>query len=369
MQVGMIGAGRMGANLVRRLLLDGHDCVVYDVDTEAVEKLAAEGAVGTYSIAEFTAALETPRVAWIMVPAAHTEGTITELARYFQPADIIIDGGNSMWQDDVDMAVTLAKQGLHFVDIGTSGGVWGLERGYSLMIGGEAEVVSYLEPIFDTIAPGIDAAPRTQGKQGQPKPGEKGWLHCGPNGAGHFVKMVHNGIEYGMMAALSEGLGILQAADAGLPDRGASRDADAETTPLRDGKYYRYDFDTAAIAEVWRRGSVISSWLGDLTAHALSVDGDLDGFSGRVSDSGEGRWTAQAAIELGVPASTITASLYARFASQGNDLFTNKVLSAQRAEFGGHVEKVETGIGGSAASVVDDPTPTVTDDASNVPED
>ncbi len=339
MQVGMIGAGRMGANLVRRLLLDGHDCVVYDVDEEAVEKLAAEGAVGTHSISDFTAALETPRVAWIMVPVAHTESTIAELSRYFQPADIIIDGGNSMWQDDVDTAVALAKQGLHFVDVGTSGGVWGLERGYSLMIGGEADVVSYLEPVFDTIAPGIDAAPRTRGKQGQPKPGEKGWLHCGPNGAGHFVKMVHNGIEYGMMAALAEGIGILEAANAGKVER----DADAETTPMRDGKYYRYDFDTAAVAEVWRRGSVISSWLGDLTAHALSVDGQLEDFSGRVSDSGEGRWTAQAAIELGVPANTITASLYARFASQGNDQFPNKVLSALRAEFGGHMEKLSTG--------------------------
>ncbi len=337
MQVGMIGAGRMGANLVRRLLLDGHDCVVYDVDEEAVEKLAAEGAVGTHSIAEFTNALETPRVAWIMVPAAHTESTISELSLYFQPADIIIDGGNSMWQDGVDTAITLAKQGINFVDVGTSGGVWGLERGYSLMIGGEADVVSYLEPVFDTIAPGFDAAPRTRGRQGQPTAGEKGWLHCGPNGAGHFVKMVHNGIEYGMMAAISEGLGILKAADAGMLDR----EADAETTPMRNGRYYRYDIDTAAVAEVWRRGSVISSWLGDLTAHALSVDADLEAFTGRVSDSGEGRWTAQAAIELGVPANTITASLYARFASQGNDLYANRVLSALRAEFGGHIEKTE----------------------------
>ena len=341
MQIGMIGAGRMGANLVRRLLLDGHECVVYDVDSEAVEKLAAEGATGTHSISEFTNALETPRVAWIMVPAAHTESTIAELALYFQPADIIIDGGNSNWQDDVDTAVRLAKQGIHFVDIGTSGGVWGLERGYSLMIGGETDVVSYLEPIFDTIAPGIDAAPRTRGHHGSPKPGEQGWLHCGPNGAGHFVKMVHNGIEYGMMAAIAEGIGILEAADAGMIER----DADAETSPMRNGRYYRYDIDTAAVAEVWRRGSVISSWLGDLTAHALSVDPDLGAFTGRVSDSGEGRWTAQAAVELGVPANTITASLYARFASQGNDDFANRVLSALRAEFGGHLEKVDDGAG------------------------
>jgi 6-phosphogluconate dehydrogenase len=338
MQVGMIGAGRMGANLVRRLLLDGHDCVVYDVDDEAVEKLAAEGAVGTHSIGDFTAALTTPRVAWVMVPAARTESTIGELGLYLQPNDIVIDGGNSNWQDDVDTAVRLAKQGIHFVDIGTSGGVWGLERGYSLMIGGETDVVSYLEPIFDTIAPGFDAAPRTRGRQGPPQPGEKGWLHCGPNGAGHFVKMVHNGIEYGMMAAIAEGLGILHAAGAGRED-GTERDGDAETTPLRNGRYYRYDLDTAAVAEVWRRGSVISSWLGDLTAHALSVDPDLSQYSGRVSDSGEGRWTAQAAVELGVPAHTITAALYARFASQGNDLFLNKVLSALRAEFGGHAEK------------------------------
>ncbi len=360
MQIGMIGAGRMGANLVRRLLLDGHDCVVYDVDTEAVEKLAADGAVGTTSLSEFTAALEIPRVAWIMVPAANTPATIADLSLYFQPADIIIDGGNSMWQDDVDTAVTLAKQGIHFVDVGTSGGVWGLERGYSLMIGGESEVVSYLEPIFDTIAPGVDAAPRTRGHQGATKPGEKGWLHCGPNGAGHFVKMVHNGIEYGMMAAMAEGIGILQAAGAGLPagpETGETKlGGDAETAPMRNGRYYRYDLDIAAVAEVWRRGSVISSWLGDLTANALSVDPALEAFAGRVSDSGEGRWAAQAAVELGVPANTITASLYARFASQGNDQFPNRVLSAMRAEFGGHAEQLDTagaggsGTGGSSAT-------------------
>ena len=349
MQVGMIGAGRMGANLVRRLLLDGHDCVVFDLDDEAVEKLAAEGAVGTHTIADFTAALTTPRVVWVMVPAAHTEPTITELALYLQPSDIVIDGGNSNWQDDVDLAVRLAKQGIHFVDIGTSGGVWGLERGYSLMIGGEKDVVSYLEPVFDTIAPGFDAAPRTRGRQGPPKAGEKGWLHCGPNGAGHFVKMVHNGIEYGMMAAIAEGLGILQAAGAGRDDA-AERDGDAETSPLRNARYYRYDIDTAAVAEVWRRGSVISSWLGDLTAHALSVDPDLEAYSGRVSDSGEGRWTVQAATELGVPAHTISSSLYARFASQGNDLFLNKVLSALRAEFGGHTEKVADGTGSAPST-------------------
>jgi len=334
MQVGMVGIGRMGANLVRRLMLGGHDCVVYDVDSVAVDKLAAEGAVGTHSIAEFTAALETPRVGWVMVPAAFTRDTITELARYFQPGDILIDGGNSMWQDDVDTAARLADDGLHYVDIGTSGGVFGLERGFSLMIGGEDEIIGHLEPIFDTIALGFDATERTADVTGDPRPGEKGWLHCGPHGAGHFVKMVHNGIEYGMMAAIAEGLGILEAADAGL----AGRQADAETTPLRDPQYYRYDIDTSAVAEVWRRGSVISSWLGDLTAHAMSVDPRLETFAGRVSDSGEGRWTVQAAVELGVPAHTITASLYERFASRGNDVFVNKVISAMRSEFGGHGE-------------------------------
>ena len=343
MQVGMVGIGRMGANLVRRLTLGGHDCVVYDVDAEAVDKMAAEGAVGTHSIAEFTAALETPRVGWIMVPAAFTRSTITELARYFQPGDVIIDGGNSMWQDDVDIAAELADDGIHFVDIGTSGGVFGLERGFSLMIGGEDEIVERLEPVFDTIAPGFDASERTPGVTGDPRPGEKGWLHCGPHGAGHFVKMVHNGIEYGMMAAIAEGLGILKAADAGL----AERQADAETTPLRDPQYYCYDIDTSAVAEVWRRGSVISSWLGDLTAHAMSIDPHLDTFAGRVSDSGEGRWTVQAAVELGVPANTITASLYQRFASRGNDVFVNKVVSAMRSEFGGHGEKSEDGPSGN----------------------
>ncbi len=334
-QIGMYGIGRMGANLVRRLMLAGHQCVVYDHDTEAVDKLAAEGATPTYSLAEFTRALEPPRVGWVMVPAAVTGDVLAELARYFQPDDVLIDGGNSMWHDDVDRAAALADEMIHFLDIGTSGGVYGLERGFSLMIGGETEIVERLQPIFDVLAPGVDAVSRTGGATGEPRPGEKGWLHCGPNGAGHFVKMVHNGIEYGMMAAIAEGLGILEAADAGL----AERETNAETTPLRDPQYYCYDIDTAAVAEVWRRGSVISSWLGDLTARAMANDPALDAFAGRVSDSGEGRWTVQAAVELGVPAHTITASLYERFASRGNDLFVNKVLSAMRAEFGGHAEK------------------------------
>ncbi len=337
MQVGMVGIGRMGANLVRRLMLGGHDAVAYDVDAEIVDKIAAEGAVGTHSIAEFAEALDTPRVAWVMVPAAFTGDTVDAIAEHFEPGDTIIDGGNSMWQDDVDKAAQLKERGIHYVDVGTSGGIYGLERGYALMIGGDDEVVSKLEPIFETIAPGFDAVPRTEGITGPPKPGECGWLHCGPNGAGHFVKMVHNGIEYGMMAAIAEGLAILEAADAGTE----VRQADAETTPLRDPQYYRYDIDTSAVAEVWRQGSVISSWLGDLTAHAMSVDPNLDGFAGRVSDSGEGRWTVQAAVELGVPAHTITASLFERFASRGNDEFQNKVISAMRKEFGGHHEKTE----------------------------
>ncbi len=337
MQVGMIGIGRMGANLVRRLLLGGHSAVIYDLDHEAVDKLAAEGATATYDLAEFAAALDGPRVAWIMVPAAFAGETIDAVADQFEAGDIIIDGGNSMWQDDVDKAVELAERGIHFVDVGTSGGIFGLERGFSLMIGGEDEIVEHLTPVFRTIAPGVESTPRTEGLVGPLLPGEEGWLHCGPNGAGHFVKMVHNGIEYGMMAAIAEGLGILEAADAGTE----VRQADAETTPLRDPQYYRYDINTQAVAEVWRRGSVISSWLGDLTAHAMSVDPHLDSFAGRVSDSGEGRWTVQAAVELGVPAHTITASLFERFASRGNDQFTNKVISAMRSEFGGHHEKTD----------------------------
>lgn len=335
MQFGMVGIGRMGEGLVRRAMEDGHEAVAYDINREPVEAIAAEGATGTFTLEEFAAALSTPRVAWVMVPAAFTGATVDKVADVFEAGDIIIDGGNSMWQDDVDKAAELKEKGIHYVDIGTSGGVYGLERGFSLMIGGEKDIVASLEPLFDTIAPGVETAERTLDDDGPLRPGEKGWLHCGPNGAGHFVKMVHNGIEYGMMAAVAEGLGILEAADAGTE----VRQADAETTPLRDPQYYQYDFDLPAVAEVWRRGSVISSWLIDLTAHALAVDPNLDAFAGRVSDSGEGRWTVQAAIELGVPAGTIVSSLSDRFSSRGNADYTNKIVSAQRKEFGGHHEK------------------------------
>ena len=335
MQFGMVGIGRMGAGLVRRAMQDGHDAVAYDVNAAPVDEIAKEGAVGTHNLEDFAAALNKPRVAWVMVPAAFTGDTVDKVAAVFEEGDIIIDGGNSMWQDDVDKAAELKEKGIHYVDIGTSGGVFGLERGFSLMVGGEPDTIAMLEPLLDTIAPGVESAERTLDDGGPLRPGEKGWLHCGPNGAGHFVKMVHNGIEYGMMAAVAEGLGILEAADAGTE----VRQADAETTPLRDPQYYQYDIDIPGVAEVWRRGSVISSWLIDLTAHALAVDPNLDAFQGRVSDSGEGRWTVQAAIELGVPAATITSSLFDRFSSRGNADFTNKVVSAQRKEFGGHHEK------------------------------
>ena len=335
MQFGMVGMGRMGMGLVRRAMRDGHEAVAYDINSEPVDEIAQEGAVGTHSVEDFAAALNTPRVAWVMVPAAYAGSTVDGIAEHFEAGDIIIDGGNSMWKDDVDKAAELAEKGIHFVDIGTSGGVYGLERGFSMMVGGEEEVVATLAPLLDTLAPGVESAERTLDGDGPLRPGESGWLHCGANGAGHFVKMVHNGIEYGMMAAVAEGLGILNAADVGTEER----QADAETTPLRDPKYYQYDIDTAAVAEVWRRGSVISSWLIDLTAHALAVDPNLDAFQGHVSDSGEGRWTVQAAVELGVPAATITSSLFDRFSSRGNDDFTNKIVSAQRKEFGGHHEK------------------------------
>lgn len=335
MQFGMVGIGRMGAGLVRRAMLDGHEAVAYDINPEPVDAIAAEGAIGTHSLEEFAAALSKPRIAWVMVPAAYAGQTVDAVAEHFEAGDIIIDGGNSMWQDDVDKAEQLAARDIHYVDIGTSGGVYGLERGFSMMVGGEDESIALIAPLLDTLAPGVESAPRTLDDDGPLRPGENGWLHCGPNGAGHFVKMVHNGIEYGMMAAVAEGLGILEAAGAGL----AEQNHDAETTPLRDAKYYQYNMDPAAITEVWRRGSVISSWLVDLTAHALAVDPQLDEFQGRVSDSGEGRWTVQAAIELGVPAATITSSLFDRFSSRGNADFSNKVISAMRKEFGGHHEK------------------------------
>jgi 6-phosphogluconate dehydrogenase len=338
MQLGMIGLGRMGTNLVRRLLRDGHECVVFDVNAESVDRLRADGAVGAGSLAGFVAELTPPRAVWVMVPAGIAGRVVAEVAERMQPDDVVIDGGNSYYRDDVQRAETLAKRGVHYLDIGTSGGVFGLDRGFCLMIGGEAEVVRRLEPIFRSLAPGVDAAGRTPGRHGEPAPEEHGYLHCGPAGAGHFVKMVHNGIEYGIMAAYAEGLNILRKADAGKRDEAAS----AETAPLRDPEFYRYDIDTAAVAEVWRRGSVIASWLLDLSAHALLQDPDVAGFSGHVSDSGEGRWTVAAAVETGVPAHVLTTALYERFASRGEADFADKLLSAMRKEFGGH-EELPTG--------------------------
>jgi 6-phosphogluconate dehydrogenase len=338
MQLGMIGLGRMGANLVRRLLRDGHRCVAYDVNPDAVKQLEGEGADGATTLKEFVDKLETPRALWIMVPAGIVQQTLDELEGLLEPGDMVIDGGNSYYRDDIARAKHLAGKGIHYIDCGTSGGVWGLERGYCLMIGGETGPVEHLDPIFMTIAPGEGSAPVTPGRKGKGGTAPHGYLHCGPNGAGHFVKMVHNGIEYGMMAAIAEGLSIIRHADAGSRAPGQ---ADAETTPLRDPEAYQYTIDVADVAEVWRRGSVIGSWLMDLTADALAKSPDLSDFAGRVSDSGEGRWTVEAAVDLGVPAAVITASLYERFESRGLGEFTNKVLSAMRAEFGGHVEKPE----------------------------
>ncbi len=336
MQLGMVGLGRMGANMVRRLTRVGHTCVVYDVNPDAVKALEAEGATGAGSLGELAGKLDAPRAVWVMVPAAFTGETVERLAAELSEGDIVIDGGNSYYQDDIRRAADLAERGLHYVDCGTSGGVFGLERGYCLMIGGEPDVVGHLDPIFQAIAPGFDAAPRTEGRQGEPSAAEQGYLHCGPNGAGHFVKMVHNGIEYGIMAAYAEGLNILHKADLGSAGQGGG---DAETAPLEHPEYYCYDFDTAQVAEVWRRGSVISSWLLDLTAHALGQDPDLGGFAGRVSDSGEGRWTIHAAVDLGAPAHVLTAALFERFTSRGEADFADRILSAMRKEFGGHDEK------------------------------
>jgi 6-phosphogluconate dehydrogenase len=339
MQLGMVGLGRMGANLVRRLMRDGHDCVVFDLNDTAVKQLAEEGAVGAGSLDEFVGKLAQPRAAWVMVPAAYAGGTVDELAALMSEGDIIIDGGNSYYRDDLDRAKALQSSGIHYVDVGTSGGVFGLERGFCMMIGGEDDVVAHLDPIFRSLAPGVDAAARTPGRDGDPVQAEYGYLHCGPPGAGHFVKMVHNGIEYGVMAAYAEGLAILHRANVG----NASTSADAETAPLRDPTYYQYDMDIPSITEVWRRGSVIASWLLDLTAMALADDPKLSGFNGRVSDSGEGRWTVQAAVEEGVPAHVLSAALYERFASQGGFEYTGKVLSAMRKQFGGHDEKPAAG--------------------------
>jgi 6-phosphogluconate dehydrogenase len=334
MELGMIGLGRMGANMVRRLLADGHTCVAYDVSPDAVTAIAKEGAEGATDLAAFVDALGPPRAVWIMVPAAFVDATIDMLEPLLAEGDIVIDGGNSMWLDDIARSARLASKGLHYVDVGTSGGVFGLERGYCLMIGGEDEAVQRLAPVFSSLAPGTGETPRTRGRTGDPSPAEQGWLHCGPSGAGHFVKMVHNGIEYGIMAAYAEGLNVLHHAAIG----GADHVQDAETAPLRDPAHYRYDIDVASVAEVWRRGSVIASWLLDLTADALAADSQLKGFEGRVSDSGEGRWTVQAAIDEGVPVPVLSTALFSRFASRGDDDFANRVLSAMRNEFGGHVE-------------------------------
>jgi 6-phosphogluconate dehydrogenase len=335
MQLGMIGLGRMGGNMVRRLMRAGHECVVYDAHPQAVEALTGEGASGTDSLPAFAGALRGPRVVWLMVPAGLVDGVIAALAPLLSPGDIIVDGGNSHYHDDIRRAMELKARGVHYLDVGTSGGVWGLERGYCLMIGGDGPVVEHLDPVFAALAPGIDAASRTPGRGSATGTAERGYLHCGPAGAGHFVKMVHNGIEYGLMAAYAEGFNILHHAGVGL----GSHDADAETTPLRVPEHYQYQLDLPEIAELWRRGSVVGSWLLDLTARALLEHPDLSGFSGRVSDSGEGRWTVAAAIDESVPAPVLSAALFARFASRGEADFANRLLSALRYQFGGHHEK------------------------------
>lgn len=335
MQLGMIGLGRMGANLVRRLMRDGHECVAFDVSADAVTSIAAEGATPATSLDELVAALDTPRAIWIMVPAGHVGDTLVQLVPLLDHGDIVIDGGNSYYRDDVDRAAALAADGIHYIDCGTSGGVWGLDRGYCLMIGGQDAPVRHLDPIWQSIAPGTGDVAPTPGRTRTDGTAPDGYLHCGPSGAGHFVKMVHNGVEYGMMAAIAEGLSIIRHADAGLH----TTEVDAETTPLRDPQYYQYDIDVAEVAEVWRRGSVVGSWLVDLTAAALARSPQLEEFGGRVSDSGEGRWTTIAAIDEGVPAPVITAALNQRFESRDLGRFTGQLLSAMRSEFGGHAEK------------------------------
>jgi 6-phosphogluconate dehydrogenase len=338
MELGMIGLGRMGTNMVRRLLRAGHHCVVYDLHPEPAQALAKEGAVGTTSLADFAKKLKLPRAVWMMVPAAVVDSTIESLIPFLALDDVVIDGGNSFYQDDIRRAAELKPRGIHYVDVGTSGGVWGSERGYCLMIGGDEAVVRRIDPVFAALAPSVEAAPRTPGREKLGGTAEHGYLHCGPSGAGHFVKMVHNGIEYGIMASYAEGLNILRHANAGKQQR----IVDAETTPLRNPKYYPYDLNLADIAEVWRRGSVIASWLLDLAATALLDSPDLAKFAGRVSDSGEGRWTIAAALDEAVPAPVLSAALYARFSSRGEDDFADKMLSALRYQFGGHKEKAAT---------------------------
>ncbi len=335
MQLGMIGLGRMGANMVRRLMRDGHECVVFDVSADAVKALAGEGAVGAASMKDFVAKLTKPRAAWMMVPAAVVEETLGQLSGLMETGDMIVDGGNSYYRDDMDRAKRLQPKGVHYVDVGTSGGVWGLERGFCLMIGGPDAAVQHLDPVFASLAPKVDSAPRTPGRDKVGGTAEHGYLHCGPSGAGHFVKMVHNGVEYGVMAAYAEGLNILHGANAGT----MKQDVDAETTPLRNPEYYQFDLNITDVAEVWRRGSVIGSWLLDLLAEALLEDPKLANYAGRVSDSGEGRWTIKAAIDEGIPAQVLSAALYERFSSRGEADFADKMLSAMRYEFGGHLEK------------------------------
>src|SRR5579875_1557202 len=334
MQLGMIGLGRMGANILRRVMRDGHTGVAFDTNPDSVAELVKDGAVGANSLEEFVQKLETPRVAWVMIPAGITDKVVQQLADLLDEGDIILNGGNSNYREDFDRAAALKERGIHYTDIGTSGGVWGLDRGYCLMIGGADEAFAHCEPLFASIAPGLGDIERTRGRSGDPAPEEQGYLHCGPSGAGHFVKMVHNGIEYGIMAAYAEGLNVLEHADAGAHEQEHS----AEITPLDQPQYYQYDLDIAKVTEVWRRGSVIASWLLDLTADALHENPSLDGLAGRVSDSGEGRWTVKAAIDEGVPVPVLSASLFARFSSRGEAVYADKLLSAMRKEFGGHVE-------------------------------
>jgi len=335
MQIGMIGLGRMGANMVERLMLDGHDCVVFDPNQDAVDALVAKGATGAESAADMASKLSAPRAIWLMVPAGIVDPVLKEAVDALEQGDLVIDGGNSYYIDDRRRAAELKEKGLHYVDCGVSGGVWGLTEGYGLMAGGTDEAIAMIAPVLQSLAPGVDSAPRTPGRTGDPTPAEEGWLHCGPSGAGHFTKMVHNGIEYGLMAAYAEGLNILKHANVGS----GTQEVDAETTPLRNPENYQYDLNLPDIAEVWRRGTVIRSWLLDLIADALAADHDLSGFAGRVSDSGEGRWTALAAIDTGTPAPVLTTALYERFTSRGEADYADRLLSAMRNEFGGHDEK------------------------------